>query len=124
MRRGWGPLVEGFLDRRRQCVAQAVLVVDARHGGIDSDLVMKDWLAGGGFAYLVAATKADKLRGGARASSLRALSDALGPDSSGAEPILVSSVTGAGVRDVWARLDAALARHAGIARGRAWTSRR
>lgn len=103
VQRTWQGMVEGMLERRRERIVSGVLLVDARHPPTDLDRTMRDWLEDRGLAYVVAVTKADKLSGNGRTGALQAARKALG-----GEPILASAVTGLGVREIWARLDAAL----------------
>lgn len=109
IRRTWRPMIEGFLARHEDRIAMGVLVVDARRGATDLDLTMRDWLEERRLAYVVAATKSDKLSGNARSAAERAVREGLG---SGAglcgTPILVSGASGAGVKEMWKRLDAVL----------------
>ena len=108
VRRSWGPLVEGFLERRRRRIALALLVVDARRQPTELDRTMRTWLEAREIPYLVAATKADKLSGNGRARSMRDLKAGYG-NSGICEPILVSGTSGTGVREIWRHLDGALA---------------
>jgi GTP-binding protein len=110
VRRSWKPLVEGFLARRRERIALALLVVDARHEASDLDLAMREWLEAGGVPYLVVATKSDKLSAAGRAAARRVLAAAYGEAPGGAPPLMVSVRTGEGLREVWKHLDAALRR--------------
>ena len=105
VRRTWEGMIEGVLQRRRERIVSGVLLVDARHAPTELDRAMRDWLFAFGLEPVIAVTKADKLSGNGRSGALRAAQEALG-----GEPILASSVTGLGVREIWARLDAALAR--------------
>jgi GTP-binding protein len=122
VRRSWGPMVEGFLNRQRDRIVLAVLLVDARHGATELDRVMKGWLEAKGLPHVVAATKTDKLSGNERSAterSLRAwLEDPDGQDSA----VLVSGRTGFGVQDLWKRLDRALAGSGAGIRGKRWNS--
>ena len=61
VRRSWKPMVEGFLDARRERIALALLVVDARHSASPLDLTMRDWLEAKEIPYLVAAACACSL---------------------------------------------------------------
>ncbi len=109
VRMTWRGMVEGFLDRWRQRIVIAVLLVDARHGPTDLDEVMKEWLGARGLPFLVMATKADKLSGNERAVAARALKGwAEGPLRVG-EPLLASARTGLGVAQAWTHLDATIA---------------
>jgi GTP-binding protein len=123
VRRSWGPMAQGFLERRRESIAMAVLVVDARHAPTDLDLMMRDWLAAKGIPFLAAATKADKLSGNGRQAAERGLAESLPPTPAGGGPHLVSAKTGLGIRGIWTHLDRALeAAPPAKGKGRAWTS--
>jgi len=108
VRESWASMVEGFLERCRDRVALAILLVDARHGATKLDRVMHEWLEAQEIPYLVAATKSDKLSGNGRASARRALVRDLSGDSLVVPPILTSALTGLGVRQIWRHLDRAL----------------
>ena len=60
VRDSWRPMVEGFLERRREGIRLAVLLVDARHGTRELDLIMRDWVDASGVSYVVVATKAER----------------------------------------------------------------
>jgi GTP-binding protein len=88
----------------RSGVTAALLVVDARHPGLEADRDAGDWLAARGIAYGVVATKADKLSRAARARAIRSLTATLeGP------ALAFSAATGEGRDDLW-RMIAELAR--------------
>jgi GTP-binding protein len=119
--RTWGPMVEGFLERRRESIAIALLVIDARHGSRELDLTMRDWLEHREIPYVVAATKTDKLSGNGRARA----AERLRRDFEGVPipPVLVSARTGLGIPEIWRHLDRALAAARDRERGRSWTSK-
>jgi GTP-binding protein len=104
VQRTWRGMIEGVLERRRDRIAAGVLLVDARHAPTELDRVMRDWLEERGLFHLVAVTKADKLSGNGRAAAVKAAAGALG-----GEPILASATTGLGMKEIWKRLDQALA---------------
>jgi GTP-binding protein len=108
VRESWKTMVEGFLERCRDRVALAILLVDARHGATELDRVMQEWLEAEEIPYLVTATKSDKLSGNGRASARRSLERELTGDSLAAPPILTSARTGLGVREIWRHLDGVL----------------
>ena len=108
VRRAWKPMVEGYLKRRQERIALALLVVDSRHEASPLDLTMRDWLETERIDYLIVATKADKLSGNARERARRALARQL-DGAPLAEPILYSAKTGLGNKPVWRFLDRALA---------------
>ena len=75
VRKTWGPMIEGALERRRERIVLAVHVVDARHEPTRLDQVMQEWLEAKKIPSVVAATKADKLSGNARARVSRDLAE-------------------------------------------------
>jgi len=107
IRRQWGPLVEGFLERHRERIGLAILIIDSRHGASKLDQVMQAWLEERGLHYLVVATKSDKLSGNGRTKAIKLLRETFS-GSTGSEPILVSATTGRGIREIWRHLDQAL----------------
>jgi GTP-binding protein len=108
VRRSWGPMIEGFLERRKARIALAVMIVDARHEPTELDMTMRQWLEESGIRYLAVATKSDKLSGNGRARALRALKERFGDRGLAVQPVLVSAKTGLGIREVWRHLDEAL----------------
>ena len=116
IRGGWGPMVEGYLERHRDDIALAVLLVDARHGATPLDRVMAQWLIEAGIPHLAVGTKADKLSGNGRAAAERGLREVLGDRA-----VLASARTGLGIREIWSRLDAALQTARELRESR-WTS--
>jgi len=109
VRRTWEPMVEGFLDRHRERMAIAIVIVDARHGATELDLIMKRWLEDRRIRHVVAATKSDKLSGNDRTKALRGLRGALAGEQDPADPVVVSAVTGLGIAELWRHVDQALA---------------
>ncbi len=110
VRAGWAPMIEGYLDRRRDAIALGIVLLDARRGATELDVRMRDWLRERDIPFLVAATKSDKLSGGALAAVRRRVEKALAPDPGISPPVFVSSRTGSGTREIWKSLDAALAK--------------
>ena len=77
----------------------AVLLVDARHPGLENDRNALGWLSGLDLPLVVAATKIDRLARSARPGRLRAHEKAL------ARPVLpVSAKRGDGLPELWAAL--------------------
>jgi GTP-binding protein len=74
----------------------ALLCVDARHPGLDSDIQAARWLASLGVNLHVVGTKADKLTRAERTRNFRALADVFGTVA-----LPVSATTGEGLEDVW-----------------------
>lgn len=108
VRRSWKPMIEGFLEHRRDRIVAALLVVDARRDPTELDQVMQQWLEGREIPYVVAATKTDTLSGNGRARAQRSLERAYGSGPMAPRPILTSAKTGLGVREIWKCLDSKL----------------
>jgi GTP-binding protein len=108
VRRGWRPLVEGYLERRRQRIALALLVIDARREATPLDRTMQAWLEAAQIPYLVTATKSDKLGARERTRAARGLVEGFRGAGVAGGPILVSVRTGLGLRGLWGYLDRAL----------------
>lgn len=122
VRDAWRGMVEGFLARRGGEIASALLVLDARHAPQPLDDVMAEWLNARAAGYVVAATKADKLSGNARSVAARTLAE-WAARSGAPAPILVSAETGLGIKELWSRIDPALATALhGRKQGEKWTS--
>jgi GTP-binding protein len=105
----WGPMVEGFLERRRDAIALAIVLVDARHEPSALDRVMLDWLVDRDIPRIVVGVKADKLSGNERTQAERALRLALATAPDGVAPFLVSAKDGLGMKELWRHVDGALA---------------
>ena len=95
-RRVWAELVESYLARRDR-IALAVLLVDARHEPFESDLQLAEWLSAGEIPFIVALTKTDKLGNAARTASI---GQARAVFTSARACLLTSPVTKAGIRDL------------------------
>jgi GTP-binding protein len=122
VRDAWGPMIEGFLERRRGDVAIAVALVDARHEPSELDDVLRRWLEDRELLYVVAATKADKLAASRRSAAARSLGEAYPAASAAGAVVLASATRGDGIREIWKHLDAALEARAAGRRGTSWTS--
>ncbi len=122
VRETWRPMVEGFLKRRRDQIALAVALVDARHPPSPLDLVLEDWLRSREIPRIVVATKADKLSLRERREAARALDEAYPADDGKASWWFASAETGEGTAEIWKRTAGALAAFRRTDRGRRWTS--
>lgn len=107
VRKTWGPMIEGALERRRERIVLAIHVVDARHEPTRLDQVMQEWLEAKEIPSVVAATKADKLSGNARARVSRDLAERFARGQL-VPPLLVSSRTTMGIKELWKLADRAL----------------
>jgi GTP-binding protein len=81
-----------------------LLLVDARHPGLELDVQAARWLQGAGVGYRVVATKIDKLSRTERARNMKALEVSLGMP-----PLAVSAASGEGLDALW-KMIASLAR--------------
>jgi GTP-binding protein len=88
----------------RRGAALALLLVDSRHPGLDSDIQAARWLASQHVDYRVVATKIDKLSRAGRARNMNALERTLG-----VPPLPVSAASGEGMDALWKTI-ASLAR--------------
>ena len=93
--REWKKLIESYLSNR-STLKLAVLILDARHGWMEKDLELKEWLEHYGQPYVVIATKMDKLKN--QSETQRGLA-AIGRISPDVHPF--SAQTGRGVREIW-----------------------
>lgn len=100
-------------DRRAACIGSGgaglqpcsatpiavLLLVDARHPGMDNDLATYEWLRDHRFDPLVVVTKIDKLSQSERAKTLDRFEQLFG------EPgLAVSAATGEGLEDLWKQI--------------------
>lgn len=90
VRAAWGPMIEGYLQGRRE-LALVLLLVDARHGPTSDDLTMWRWMLEAPVARRAVASKWDKLSRNERSVRLREIREALGE-----EPLPFSAKTGEG----------------------------
>ena len=111
VREAWGPMVEGFLGRRNDAIALAIVLVDSRHEPSELDRTMLTWLVDRDIPRIVTGVKADKLSGNDRAKAEASLKRAFPTGAGGVAPFLVSAVTGLGIKELWRHVDAALAAH-------------
>ncbi len=93
---GFERLAAGVVER----VTAAVLLVDARHPGLDSDRAAWEWLRGTVATLAIVATKIDKLARGERIRALQELGSVF------QHPVLpFSAVTGEGLDELWKLID-------------------
>ena len=83
-------------DARTANRGVALLLVDSRHPGLDSDRQAARWLASMNVTYRLVATKIDKLSRTERARNLKALEI-----SSGMPPLALSAASGEGLDALW-----------------------
>ncbi len=98
----WPHFVEPYLAER-DTLALCVCLVDANVPPRPSDAQLLEWLRAAGRRFVAAATKVDRLSGNERARNLAALKKGLALD----EILPVSAKTGYGMKELWARIEAA-----------------
>lgn len=97
----WPKFIEPYLADR-ETLQLCVCLVDSNIPPQRSDEMLVDWLRHAGRNFIVVATKADRLSGNARTRNLAALRKSLGLD----EVLAVSAKTGAGIKELWNRIEA------------------
>jgi GTP-binding protein len=80
----------------RPAIAGVVLLVDARHPGLDSDMEAFSWFSAQGCPMRVVATKADKLSRADRQRTSHALNRAFGSPA-----LMLSAPHGEGIDELW-----------------------
>jgi GTP-binding protein len=93
-------LIESYLSDRRT-MAVAILLTDARHEPMASDVGMAAWLAARKVAFQVVLTKADKVPRG----SWKAMREKAGQAFGTENVIMHSSTTGEGRKNLWQIID-------------------
>ncbi len=95
----WRKYIESYLCAGRN-IKVIVHVVDARHPGLENDLLMADFLNNTELPSCIVANKVDKLKKNAIAKSVREITDIFGK-----EPILFSVLKKRGKAELWNTLD-------------------
>jgi GTP-binding protein len=99
VRRNWDSLVTGYLFGR-ESLALVLLLVDARREPMESDREVRDLLERAGIAYVVVATKTDKLSRGRLRGEIGKLERVYG--AAGRIPVIpFSAVTNEGRKELW-----------------------
>ena len=99
---GWPAFIEPYLAIR-STLKLCVCLVDSNVPPQESDRQLIGWLREAGRDFAVAATKIDRLSGNERTRNLLALKKGLELD----KVLPVSAKTGYGLRELWARIEAA-----------------
>jgi GTP-binding protein len=98
----WPKFIEPYLAER-ETLALCVCLVDSNVPPQPRDGQLIDWLRHAGRTFVVVATKIDRMSGNERTRNLAALKKGLELD----EILPVSAKTGAGIKELWARIEAA-----------------
>jgi GTP-binding protein len=99
---GWPAFIEPYLAIR-STLKLCICLVDSNVPAQQSDRQLIDWLRAAGRDFAVVATKIDRLSGNERTRNLQALKKGLELD----EILPVSSKTDYGMKELWARIEAA-----------------
>ncbi len=102
----WKRTIESYLTTRKE-LRMVVVLVDARRDPTALDGQLLFALDGANIPALIVATKVDKLTRNERFKKLAAIRREFGLAKD--QPVGFSAVTGEGIDEVWARLDAAAA---------------
>jgi GTP-binding protein len=97
----WPKFIEPYLAER-ETLKLCVCLVDSNIPPQESDAKLVEWLRHIGREFLVVATKTDRLSGNVRTRNLQAIRNAFALN----EVLAVSAKTGAGLKELWARIDA------------------
>jgi GTP-binding protein len=106
IRDGWKGMIDGYLETR-EMLRLVVVLVDVRREPQDMDAGLIEALADLELPTLLIATKVDKLTRNQRIVALRTLLEGFDLPEDAVVPF--SSVTGEGVDEVWARIEAVCA---------------
>jgi GTP-binding protein len=99
---GWPEFIDPYLAMR-STLRLCVCLVDSNVPAQRNDAQLFDWLRAAGREFVVVATKIDRLSGNERTRNLLALKKELELD----EILAVSAKTGYGIKELWARIEAA-----------------
>ena len=98
---GWPAFIEPYLADREQ-LALCICLIDSNIPAQESDQQLIQWLRQADREFAVVGTKVDKQSGNERTRNLARLKRDLGID----DLLFLSSKTGAGLKDLWKRIDA------------------
>jgi GTP-binding protein len=101
---GWPEFIEPYLSERIT-LGLCICLVDSNIPPQPGDRQLADWLSAAGRSFVTVATKVDRLSGNERTRNLAALKRGLGVN----EVLAVSAKTGAGIKELWQRIDAVTA---------------
>ncbi len=99
---GWSEFIDPYLAER-PTLKLCVCLIDSNVPPQKPDGQLLDWLTGAGRAFVVVATKIDRLSGNERTRNLAALKKGLEIE----EILPVSAKTGYGIKELWGRIEGA-----------------
>ncbi len=98
----WPKFIDPYLAER-ETLKLCVCLVDSNIPPQPNDGKLIDWLRHAGRGFIVVATKTDRLSGNERTRNLLAIKNEFDLD----EVLAVSAKTGAGLKDLWTRIESA-----------------
>jgi GTP-binding protein len=96
----WPKFIEPYMLEREE-LKLCICLVDSNIAPQESDLQLIEFLRNAGRAFVVVATKADRLSGNERTRNLAALKKGLGVE----KILAVSAKTSYGLKELWARME-------------------
>jgi GTP-binding protein len=97
---GWSEFIDPYLAER-PTLKLCVCLIDSNVPVQEPDAQLLDWLTNAGRAFVVVATKCDRLSGNQRTRNLAALKKGLEIE----EILPVSAKTGYGIKELWTRIE-------------------
>ena len=103
----WGQMIENYLHTSKKLKA-VFLLIDIRHEPSENDQMMYEWMEHQGFAPIIIATKADKLKRGQVVRHVQMIREVLGVEE---DTIVIpfSAETKQGREEIWDLVDQILA---------------
>jgi len=99
----WGVMIENYLHTSKQLKA-VFLLVDIRHDPSANDKMMYDWMAEKGYAPIIIATKADKLKRSQLPKHVKAIREGL-KVRQGTKIFPYSALSKQGREEIWEYID-------------------
>ena len=99
----WGKMIENYLHTSKK-LNGVFLLIDIRHDPSENDQLMYEWMVSQGFAPIIIATKADKLKRSQLPAHLKAIEEVLNVEP-GTIIIPFSAETKQGREEIWELID-------------------
>ena len=99
----WGQMIENYLHTSKK-LQGVFLLIDIRHEPSENDQLMYEWMVSQGFAPIIIATKADKLKRSQIPAHLKTIEKALNVEP-GTVMLPFSAETKQGREEIWALID-------------------
>lgn len=99
----WGQMIENYLHTSKK-LQGVFLLIDIRHAPSENDQLMYEWMVSQGFAPIIIATKADKLKRSQIPAHLKTIEKVLNVEP-GTVMIPFSAETKQGREEIWALID-------------------